>query len=49
MYNDSTLNIQVYREKERIEWFVNQLNDLAIKINFIFQNIVPMKPLTVQQ
>ena len=48
-FDNSLSKIKLYRDKDCIEWFINELKCLAEKVNEYLKNIVPMEPLTNQQ
>lgn len=48
-YDDSLSEFHQYTGEDCDKWFVEQLEEIAMKLQDIFTNILPMKPLTSSQ
>lgn len=48
-FDDSLSKFRMYTGEDCQKWFVNELQEIAIKIHTILNTIVPMKPLTPEQ
>ncbi|XP_051156391.1 uncharacterized protein LOC127278634 [Leptopilina boulardi] len=48
-FDESLSKFNLYRGKNCIEWFLNELKCLSYDVNDLINNIVPMEPLTKQQ
>ena len=48
-FDNSFSKIKLYRDKDCIEWFINELKCLAEKVDEYLKIIVPMEFLTTQQ
>ncbi|CAH1122130.1 unnamed protein product [Ceutorhynchus assimilis] len=48
-YDDSLSEFKLYTGEKCQEWFVRELGEIANKIQSVYSNVVPMKPLTREE